>query len=105
MFLFPSVLDLFSYFRPINLSDVIYKISSKTLANRLKPFMNSIMSELQSAFVPSRLITNNILVAFEVNHYLKGKTRGNLGHMAIKFVTPRISGLFAPRSEVLLADE
>ena len=51
-------------FRPINLCNLIYKIVSKVIANSLKPILNSIISETQSAFVANRLITNNIFFCF-----------------------------------------
>ena len=71
-------------FRPISLRNFIYNLISKVVVNRLKKFLTQAIPESQSAFLSGRLITDNILVAFETLHYLKRKTQRKLGYMALK---------------------
>ena len=73
-----------SDFQYISLCNVIYKIVSKVIANRLKPMLNSIILETQSAFTTDRLITNNILIAFKSLHHMKTNCIGKKGFMALK---------------------
>lgn len=71
-------------FSPISLSNVAYKLVSRVLANRLKIVLHQIISENQSAFLLKRLITDNVLVASELMHYLDHKKSGKDGYMAVK---------------------
>ena len=63
---------------------MIYKIISKAITNRLKPMLNSIISETQIAFTFDRLITDNILIAFESLHHMKTSCTGKKSFMSMK---------------------
>ena len=73
-----------SQFRLISLSNVLYRIFSKVLANRLKIIITNLISEHQSAFMFDCLISDNILVAFETLHYMRNHNKGKTGFMALK---------------------
>lgn len=70
-------------FRPINLCNAIYKIAAKTLANRLKPILPLIISPNQSAFIPSQLIMDNIIIAFETLHSMIIKCKDRNRYMTL----------------------
>ena len=71
-------------FRLISLSNVVYKLVSKVLANCLKIILPQIISENQSAFLSERFITDNVLIAFELMHYLDHKKEGKENFMTVK---------------------
>eukprot|EP00253_Pinus_taeda_P016575 PITA_16575 len=62
-------------FRPIALCNVVYKIISKMIANRLKPLLLALVSEEKTGFVEGRQILNNIIQAHEVVHSLKSNKK------------------------------
>ena len=71
-------------FRPISLCNVSYKIISKVLSTRLKRVLPKLISETQSTFVASRLITDNILIAQEMFHALRTNPSCQRKYVAIK---------------------
>ena len=58
-------------YRPISLCNVCYKIIAKIMANRVKPLLHKIVSTLQGAFAPCKLINDNILLAHQLCTFLK----------------------------------
>lgn len=70
-------------FRPISLCNIIYKIVSKFLANRLRPWLMGLISENQSTFIPGWLISDNSTIAFQCIHHIQG-LKGNYSLCAYK---------------------
>ncbi|CAL2246750.1 unnamed protein product [Prunus armeniaca] len=84
--LIPKVLNPrnMKQWRPISLCNVIYKIISKILTNRLKSVLPLLISPYQSAFVAERHITDNILVVHEILHSLQSGKRSDPKTLALK---------------------
>ena len=70
-------------YRPISLCNTVYKIVTKILVARLRPFLDTLVSPLQAAFVPGRRAIDNAIIAQEVIHFIS-KKRGNEGYMVLK---------------------
>ena len=65
-------------FRPITLCNVIYKIISKVIVNRLKPLLPNLISPEQSGFVEGRKILDGIIPVHEVIQSLKRTRRSGM---------------------------
>jgi hypothetical protein len=73
-----------SDYRPISLCNAILKIITKTIANRIKEVLPLVIFDHQSAFINNRLITDNILVAFEAFHKINKTNNSKKGFVGIK---------------------
>lgn len=71
-------------YRPIGSCNKMYKLVSKTILNRLKPFMSSIIHDSQSAFVEKRLITDSFIIAFEAFHSMSPEKINGSNNFAMK---------------------
>lgn len=71
-------------FRPVRLCNVVMKLITKVLTNRLSECLPSIISQSQSAFVRGRIITDNIILAHETSHVIRRRKRGANGLLSIK---------------------
>lgn len=71
-------------YSPLALCNVIYKIISKLIAIRLQPLLGDLIAETQSAFVPKRAISDNVLITHEILHYLKTSKASKHCYMAVK---------------------
>lgn len=56
------------YFRPISCCNVMYKVITKIIANRMQDYLGDLISYNQGAFVKSRSIMDNILICQDLVH-------------------------------------
>lgn len=75
--------EVVSHYRPISLCNVIYKVITKIMINRLRPLLQQLISQNQGAFAPGKSIIDNILIAHELFSDFQ-KKKGRVGAMAIK---------------------
>ena len=61
---------MLSNWRPISLLNVDYKLASKTIANRIKKHIKSIIHETQTGFIKGRFIGENVRLIFDTIDYL-----------------------------------
>ena len=62
-------------YRLISLYNLVYKIVSKILVERIRPYLSKLVSPIQLAFVPRRKGIDNVLVAQELFYALDRKKR------------------------------
>ncbi|KAL9690826.1 hypothetical protein QQ045_011237 [Rhodiola kirilowii] len=77
-----------SDFRPISQIGVLAKVVSKAIANRLQGILDEVISSKQCTFIKNRLISNNLIIAQEVSHYIHSGVRFCLGRS--DYVIPQI---------------
>eukprot|EP00253_Pinus_taeda_P009017 PITA_09017 len=65
-------------YRPIALCNVVYKIISKVVANKLKSLFPTLISGEQTGYVEGRQILDNIIQAHEVVHSLTCNKRASM---------------------------
>ncbi|XP_056695450.1 uncharacterized protein [Spinacia oleracea] len=76
--------DSVTKYRPISLCNVIYKIVSKCITNRLRMVIGDLVGPYQNAFIPGRAISDNILLAHEVLEHIRKSKKGRNAKIAIK---------------------
>ena len=69
---------MLSNYRPISLCNTVYKIMSKIIIARLRPYLDKLISSCQSAFILRRKGIDNAITVQEVIHSLSKKKRGKL---------------------------
>ena len=71
------------HYRPFSLCNVVYKIISKLLVEKLRPLLDKLISPTQLAFIPNRWIVENQIIVHELLYNLKTR-KTKTGLMAIK---------------------
>ena len=73
---------------------IVSKNQSKTITNRLKGYLDLIVSKTQSAFIPNRLISDNIIIGYEFLYKIRCKKGCNEGFAALKLDMSKVYNRF-----------
>lgn len=73
----------FSQFSPISLCNVLVKLISKVLANRLKLLMFKLAGKCKLSFIPGRTMMDNIIIAQEMVQSIR-RRKGNQTSFILK---------------------
>lgn len=60
------------------------------MANQLKGLLDDVISGNQSAFIPNRLITDNVIVGYECLHKLRSCKKGKNGLVPLKLDVSKV---------------
>ena len=60
---------------PISLCNTVYKVVTKIIVGRIRPFLSKLISPYQSAFVPGRKGLDNAIIVQEIIHSMANKKR------------------------------
>lgn len=75
--------EVISQYCPISICNVLYKLITKTLVNRMKFVLPSLVGPEQSSFVSGRQIMDNVVIYQKTLHFMR-LAKGDKGYMAIK---------------------
>ena len=70
-------------YHPISLCNTVYKMVTKILIARIRPYLDKLVSPLQSTFVLGRRSVDNAIVVQELIHTISSKN-SKVGYMTIK---------------------
>lgn len=71
-------------FRPISICNTCYKIIYRAITNRFRPILDKVIDQFQSAFIPGRLIIDNVIVGFEYMHWIRNNRRAKTRFASLK---------------------
>lgn len=72
-----------THYRPISLCNTIYKVITKIIVNKIRPYLDKIISPNQCSFISGRRAVDNAIIVQEAIHFFK-KTKGSFGKMLLK---------------------
>lgn len=70
-------------FRPISLCNTIYKIFTKIIVNRLRPFLSKIIDPLQNNFLPNQRAFDNYIIVQETINCFHKRHKSQSANMTI----------------------